>query len=37
MGRPALMRAVAHGEGEHVEAVYVAGHAVIVAHGTLLV
>jgi trans-2,3-dihydro-3-hydroxyanthranilate isomerase len=37
MGRPALMRAIAHGEGEHVEAVYVAGHAVIVAHGTILV
>ncbi|MBR7831901.1 PhzF family phenazine biosynthesis isomerase [Actinospica durhamensis] len=37
MGRPALMRAIAHGEGEQVEAVYVGGHAVIVAHGTLLV
>lgn len=37
MGRPALMRAVAHGKGENVEAVYVAGHAAVVAHGTLLV
>jgi trans-2,3-dihydro-3-hydroxyanthranilate isomerase len=35
IGRPSLMRASAHGAGEEVREVYVAGHAVVVAHGVL--
>ncbi|MGY3678364.1 PhzF family phenazine biosynthesis protein [Streptomyces sp. TE33382] len=35
MGRPSLMRATANGAGDRVDAVYVSGHGVVIAHGTL--
>jgi trans-2,3-dihydro-3-hydroxyanthranilate isomerase len=35
IGRPSNMRASAHGAGEEVREVYVAGHGVVVAHGVL--